>query len=84
MNSIPINIVSRVAHGLRVSISHHWCMTFQSRAIYRRFSLYFYKRCAVFLIYSPYKISVRPFLIPFHFPVLVKKSPRSALESGFL
>jgi len=84
MNSILINIVTRVAHGLGVFISHHWCMTFQSGAIYRRISLYFYKHCAVFLIYSSYKIPVRPFLIPFHFPVLVNKSPRSVLESGFL
>jgi len=48
MNSIPINIVSRVVHGLRVSVSYHWCMTFQSRAIYRHIYLYFYKHCAVF------------------------------------
>lgn len=84
MNSIPINVVSRVAHGLRFSISHHWCMPFQSRASYRRIYLYFYKHCAVFLISSSYKIPVRPFLIPFHFPILAKKSPWSVLESGFL
>jgi hypothetical protein len=75
MNSIPINIVSRVAHGLRVSISHHWCMTFRSRAIYLRISLCFYKLYAVFLICSSYKIPVRPFLIPFHFPPTCKEIP---------
>ena len=41
INYIPISIVSRVAHGLQVSIFYHWCMTFQSRAIYRRIYLYF-------------------------------------------
>jgi hypothetical protein len=76
MNSIPINIVSLVARVLRASVSHRWCMTFQSRAIYRRISLYFYKHFAVFLIYSSYKIPRRPFLIPYHFPVLIKKSLR--------